>query len=77
MTLTEALEKVDSQMDEISVRILSEAEEFIRGAGATDDECAAYLDRKRAELSDARGQVHEITRTAYWTGLDSPSVRVN
>jgi hypothetical protein len=77
MTLDQALTKADQQMDAISDRILCDAEEFIRGAGGTDSECAAWLDRKRAELSDARRQLHEVTRVAYWTNLDSPSVRVN
>ncbi len=77
MTLDAALEKVDRQMDEIADRILIDAEDFIRDLGATDVECAVWLDRKRSELADTRRQMHDMVRASYWTSLDSPSVRVH
>jgi len=77
MTLDQAITKADQQMDDICDRILCDAEEFIRGAGGTDDEVTSWLDRKRADLLGARRQIHESIRVAFWTGLDSPSVRVH
>jgi len=77
MTLDEALVKVDRQMDDIFARVLCDAEDFIRDLGATDGECAAWLDRKREELSKIRRQVHEVTRVAHATGLDAMSFRLN
>ncbi len=43
MTLDQALEKADRQMDDIFARVLCDAEEFIRDLGGTDDECAAFF----------------------------------
>ncbi len=48
-----------------------------RDLGETDGECAAFLHRKREELSETRQQVLEVTPVAHATSLDSPSVRVN
>ncbi|HXG69672.1 MAG TPA: hypothetical protein VNJ04_03560 [Gemmatimonadaceae bacterium] len=76
MDLDQALAKVDRDMDGLADRILCEAEDFIRDLGATDDECHAWLDRKRQELSETRRQVHDIVIVAYWTDRAS-SFRVN
>jgi len=73
MTLDEALAKVDRQMDDIFDRVLLDAEKFIRDLGGTDDECAAWLHRKREELADTRKQIHEMVSVLYWTGGSTSS----
>ncbi len=77
MTLDQALTKADRQMDDIFDRVLCDAEDFIRDLGGTDDECAAFLHRKRQELADTRRQMHESISVMYTTGIAAVSIRVH
>jgi len=77
MTLDQALEKADRQMDDISDRILCDAEDFIRALGGSDLEVATFVQRKRDELADTRRQMHESISVMYTTGIAAVSCRVH
>lgn len=77
MTLTDALERVDQQFDLIAAQNLLDAEVFIQDLGGSDVEVAAFVARRRDELTAVRRRMRDMVRASWWTGLDSVSSRLH